>query len=406
MSIAIPKEGAVTGFDAPYAQGKRAFVIATQCFYPDVGGIENLMTALADACHQAGHRVTVFADRVRDEALIAASEKPYEVRRFGGPRPWRRWRKSREIAAYLKRNGGLLSGVFACSWKSVEAVPPDLSVPITALAHGMEYASRLSSAKGHRIEAALKRCAAVAASSHFTADAVRPFLANQPQKLRIIHPPVAPLPPPSEEAGQIVRDMVQGRGPVLVTVARLEARKGIDKVIQALPDLIQQYPNLAYLVVGQGDDRDRLAAQSHQLGVSGHVVFAGRVSNDVKAAVLNAADLFAMPVRQEGASVEGFGVAFVEAAFAGIPSVAGSAGGASDAVLHGETGFVCDGTRQPEVTRCLLDLLADESLRSRFGEAARRRAHVKFSWAKSLDDYLSCFEQRQAVTQDMMRKGS
>jgi len=121
------------------------------------------------------------------------------------------------------------------------------------------------------------------------------------------------------------------------------------------------------------------------------VLFLGRVSEAGKAALLAQADIFAMQVRREGRSVEGFGLSYLEAGWFGVPSLAGSGGGATDAVLHGETGLVCDGASQSEVTRSLLRLLDDEALRKRLGAAALARARHDLSWPVAIERYLASF---------------
>ncbi len=96
-----------------------------------------------------------------------------------------------------------------------------------------------------------------------------------------------------------------------------------------------------------------------------------------------------MPTRRVGASVEGFGIAYAEAAWRGVPSLAGSEGGASDAVIDGRTGLLCRGDDPQAVLAGLTTLLADESLRERLGGAARQRAREELTWERALPLYLA-----------------
>ena len=96
-----------------------------------------------------------------------------------------------------------------------------------------------------------------------------------------------------------------------------------------------------------------------------------------------------MPVRRVGASVEGFGIVYAEAAWRGVPSLAGAEGGASDAVLDGKTGLVRRGDDAEAVPEALSTLLADDGLRARMGEAARRRAREELVWSHALPRYLA-----------------
>jgi phosphatidyl-myo-inositol dimannoside synthase len=367
-------------------------LIVTQCFYPDTGGIEGLMTALADRCALAGQTVTVLADRIRHRTPGPPAPKPYAIVRFGGPRPWRRWRKKACLSSIVQQRGDGLTGIFADSWKSIEALPTGLTVPVSVLAHGMEFPHGASPGKRQRIAAALARCNAVIANSNYTAGLVRPFLGGQAHKLIVIHPPVAPLPAPSAAAQVALREKIAGRHPVIATVARLEPRKGADAVIRAMPDVLRHHPSCIYAIAGAGGDRGRLEELAGALNVKEAVLFLGRVDDEEKTALLMQTDVFAMPVRREGQSVEGFGISYLEAGLSGIATLAGRDGGAPDAVLDGQTGLVCDGAAQDSITAALLRLLGDEALRVRLGAAARKRAINELSWDAAIGRYLASFK--------------
>lgn len=127
---------------------------------------------------------------------------------------------------------------------------------------------------------------------------------------------------------------------VLMTFGRLVSRgraKGFDEVLDVLPDLLKDQPDLAYLIAGDGPDRDRLAARVRDEGLSDHVVFAGFVDEAEKAALYRLADLYVMPSRGEG-----FGFVFLEALAAGVPVVASSVDGSRDAVRDGKLGPMVD----------------------------------------------------------------
>lgn len=367
------------------------YLIVTQCFYPDMGGIEGLMTALADQCALAGRPVTVLAERIRHKPATLPPPKPYAIVRFGGPRPWRRWRKRACIAKIVSERGTGIAGIFADSWKSVEALPIGLKTPISVLAHGMEFPPAAEPAKKQRIAAALARCGAVIANSSFTAGLVLPYLGAHADKLQIIHPPIVPLEEPGAGALAALRDRIGGRRPVIATVARLEPRKEIDAVIRAMPDVLRRHPGSVYAIAGGGGDRARLEQMAVELNVQEAVVFLGWVSGAEKAALLAQTDVFAMPVRREGRSVEGFGLSYSEAGWFGVPSLGGRDGGAADAVLDGETGLICDGSSQIDVTRSLLWLLEDEALRKRLGAAAQQRVKHELVWPVAIGRYLDSF---------------
>jgi glycosyltransferase involved in cell wall biosynthesis len=125
---------------------------------------------------------------------------------------------------------------------------------------------------------------------------------------------------------------------VLLTVGRMDSSeryKGHDRVLDVLPLLLAWHPNLRYLIVGQGDDQNRLLARAVELGVGEHVVFAGY--RDDIADCYAACDLYVMPSTHEG-----FGIVFLEALASGRPVVAGGIDGSIEALCWGELGFLCD----------------------------------------------------------------
>ncbi len=127
---------------------------------------------------------------------------------------------------------------------------------------------------------------------------------------------------------------------VLMTLARLDAHeryKGIDEVFAVLGELARSLPGVAYLIVGDGSDRERLAAEAARLGVADRVVFAGRVEESAKADHYRLADAFLMPGRGEG-----FGIVYLEALACGVPVVGSLLDGSKDALLEGRLGVLVD----------------------------------------------------------------
>lgn len=343
------------------------------------------MTSLADELAASGCAIDVFADHIRRPGA-AELVRPYPIRRFGLIRPLRSWMKRRALTALAASD---FVGAFADSWKSVAAISPRLG-PIAVLAHGTEYPENPGSRKAERISASLARARAVVANSQFTAARVAPFLKDRSTEVIVVNPPISALPNPSPGALAAIRSIIGGRRPTIATLARLEPRKGVDMVIAALPRLRARHPDLIYLVAGAGTDLTRLRALAADRGVADAVVFLGPITDPQhKAALLTLSDIYAMPSRNVGDSVEGFGIAYAEAGWYGRPSLAGAGGGAAEVVKDGETGYVCDGRDGDAVCRALSRLLDENEARERMGAAAAAFVRSRLSWDAALPRYLA-----------------
>lgn len=358
-------------------------LIATQNFAPDVGGVENLMTGLADVLAGRGHRVLVCADRHRGLVASADSGYPFTIVRFGGPRPWRRRRKARYINRLLQR--GEAEALITDSWKSLELLQPGAATPVLCLAHGMEYPLRPAAGKRQRIRQTLARATWIIANSRYTAARLSPYSDDRGTTV-VIAPGIAAPPAPGAALRSRVDHALAERHPRLISVARLQAHKGIDRVLAALPALVQEFPQLVYVILGTGPDRERLLRLIADYGIGEHVRLAGNVDGEERSAWLAASDLFVLPGRPVDDRVEGFGIAFLEAAWQGLPAVAGAGGGGADAVEDGKTGVVVNGEDPGAVQAAIRTLLADDGRRRALGAAAAARAR-DFLWDKTVRRY-------------------
>lgn len=173
-----------------------------------------------------------------------------------------------------------------------------------------------------------------------------------------------------------------GERPVIVCVSRLVPRKGQDQLIRALPEVRRRVPGAVLLIVGDGPYRTSLQRLAAAEGVADDVVFTGRVPWEQLPAHYDAGDVFAMPCRSRraGLEVEGLGIVYLEASATGLPVIAGDSGGAPDAVLDGETGFVVGGHDLAALTDRLVQLLTDRDLAARMGRRGRAWVAEKWRW--------------------------
>ena len=168
---------------------------------------------------------------------------------------------------------------------------------------------------------------------------------------------------------------------LIVGVSRLVPRKGFDIAISAVARLARDRPQLEMLIAGAGRDAKRLNELAKKLGAP--VRFLGRTPFEDLPLLYGCADIFTMLCRNRwgGLEQEGFGIVFLEAAACGVPQVAGSSGGAAEAVDDGVTGIVVkDPTSIDEVAKAFSLLLNRPDLRQKMGNAGRVRAGESFSY--------------------------
>jgi phosphatidylinositol alpha-1,6-mannosyltransferase len=170
--------------------------------------------------------------------------------------------------------------------------------------------------------------------------------------------------------------------PVVVCVSRLVPRKGQDTLIRSLPEIHRRAPGTAILIVGGGPYRKRLEQMVDDAGLAGDVVFTGSVPWADLPEYFDAGDVFAMPcrTRRGGLDVEGLGIVYLEASATGLPVVAGDSGGAPDAVIDGETGYVVDGRSAAQVAERIADLLDDPAKAKEFGRRGRDWIERAWRW--------------------------
>lgn len=169
---------------------------------------------------------------------------------------------------------------------------------------------------------------------------------------------------------------------VIISVGRLVHRKGQDTLVEALPLILRQVPNAHLVFVGEGPRQKYMMQRADKLGIRDHISFIGRIQYQDLPQYICIGDLFAMPSRSRlaGLEVEGLGIVYLEASSCGLPVLGGTSGGAPDAVIHGETGFVVDGTSPQEVANSAITLLQDEEKAHQYGSQGREWVIKEWRW--------------------------
>jgi phosphatidylinositol alpha-1,6-mannosyltransferase len=169
---------------------------------------------------------------------------------------------------------------------------------------------------------------------------------------------------------------------VIVSVGRLVHRKGQDHLIEAMPEILKSVPDAHLLMVGKGPYLEHLAKLVAINKLENHVSFIGRIQYEDLPKFICAGDVFAMPSRSRlaGLEVEGLGIVYLEASSCGLPVIAGSSGGAPDAVIDGVTGFVVDGTNNQQIAKAAIELLNDPEKAQQMGTAGRQWIIDNWRW--------------------------
>lgn len=369
------------------AETSARVVLLSEVFPPAIGGSATLFW---HAYRSIGPRVTVLTEGPGPDH---GDRGEFSVRRLPGAAVG--WGVSRPTslrhhvgrARALREVVGPDPAVVHCGRALPEGLAarlayPGGAVPYVCWVHGEELAYMGSSRELRWLGRQVYRHAAgVIANSRHTAACLRAFGVT-PARLAVAHPGVdaSRFTVCAEDVSAVRARYASPGEHLLLSVGRLQRRKGHDLVIAALASLVRQGAPLRYLVAGDGEERGRLQAFAVETGVADRVSFVGRVTDDALPALYGACDVFVMPNRVEAGDFEGFGIVFVEAAAAGKPCIGGTTGGAPEAVEDGVTGLLVSGTDVAELAAVIARLAGDAGLRQAMGEAGRRRAREQFTW--------------------------
>lgn len=354
-------------------------LLVTNDFPPRVGGIQSYLWNIYERLAGQGVDVRVLAPAFPGDAALDA-RAPLEIVRWPGRVYW-------PTRALERRVRELARGADAVAFGAVlpmNLVGPRLDAPLVVHTHGFEVAwARVQPLLGwlRKIGRAARLVTVV---SEFTrrhleralGEGSRVELLKTGVDLERFHPGV--------DGSEVRKRHGLGGRPVVACVSRLVPRKGQDQIVRALPAVRRAVPDAAALLVGGGPVRDRLARLARERGVAESVVFAGEVPEDELPAHYAAGDAFAMPCRSRwaGLEVEGLGLVYLEAQACGRPAITGDSGGAPEAVVPGETGFVVPGTDRRALAAALIRVLGDPAEARRLGDAARRFVERSHDWER------------------------
>jgi phosphatidylinositol alpha-1,6-mannosyltransferase len=362
----------------------RRTLIVTNDFPPRQGGIQSFVHELA--LRLDPDRLTVYAPKWDGAAAFDAAQ-PFEVIRhptslmIGGPSVRRR-------AAELARSRNAEVVIFGAS------APLGLITPVLrkagvrraiAITHGHEAGwAALPVARQLLRRIGDETDVMTYLGEYFRVRVAGALSPRAAARMARLHPGVdVGTFHPDQAARRVIRDR-HGLGdrPVVVCVSRLVARKGQDTLLRAWPAVIEKIPDAALLITGRGPYAKTLRQLAEQGGVASSVIFTGPVPQDELPAHYAAGDVFSMPcrTRRGGLDVEGLGIVYLEASATGLPVVGGDSGGAPDAIIEGETGYVVGGRDVRALSDRLIALLQDPAGARAMGEKGRAWVERDWNW--------------------------
>ncbi|MBI1314228.1 glycosyltransferase [bacterium] len=200
-------------------------------------------------------------------------------------------------------------------------------------------------------------------------------------RIRVLHPGVDASRFVPADRDEAVRESLGWKDrTVVLTVGRLQKRKGHDVMIRALPTIKAAVPDILFAVIGDGDERANIEQLTAEHGVGNHVQLLGEVDDATMISCYQQCDLFALPNRQVGRDIEGFGMVLVEAQSCGRPVLAGASGGTRETMCLGETGIVVPCEEPQRLASELISLLCDRDRLGAMGRAARPWVVANLDW--------------------------
>jgi len=355
------------------------YLVITRTFPPELGGMQNLMWGLTRSLSKL-NLIKVFADYHENHEEFDKSVS-FSIERVSGMKLIRKYRKSYMINDYLEQNNNV-ECIIADHWKSLELIKTKKKK--ICLIHSKEINHPKGSSLNKKVLSVLNNVDHIVANSSYTKN-LAIDLGVEEKKIIIINPGIDPVVEVPKKYLDEAEDILKGKKNRLITVSRFDKRKNHEKVIMAVRNLKEIYPDIIYTCIGYGDEEEKLKKLVIELKLEDQVTFLKDIPLDLKNALISKSDIFVMPSIIYKKSVEGFGIAYVEAAQYGVPSVGGKDGGASDAIIHEKTGLICDGNKLEDVYSCIDNLFKNNKYLE-YGKEAKINAE-NFLWDRIIENY-------------------
>lgn len=352
---------------------------------PDVGGIATYNFNLA--AHLPPKEMVIYAPETIGGAGFDARHpwKTYRCRpywKFIWPRwlrlffqVWKIVKEERIEQIYVHH--ALPSGYAAKIIKKFKKIPFTIFFHGTDLELGLKFKKR-------KLSSICREAREIVVNSVFLKEKLLANFKNiSPEKIKILYPGPADVfftAVPEEKIKFLKSQLALGGKKVILTVARLEEGKGFPHILNILPQILRQTPNLVWIIVGEGKKKEIIMEQMRKANLQNVVRFVGQVPNEDLPIFYRTADLFVLLTHKDENIEEGWGTVFLEAAASGLAVVAGRAGGVEEVVVDGVTGIVTDVNQRKQTADKIIELLKNPQIAANLGINGRERARREFRW--------------------------
>lgn len=188
-----------------------------------------------------------------------------------------------------------------------------------------------------------------------------------PAKIKVVYSALYPL--EVSATREKLRAQLGYPYPTIVSAARLVSWKGFRALIEVVDNLRTRYPDIALVIIGEGEQRQQLEQQVEKLDLVEHVRFTGRISKDALGAALRAADVFVLNTAYEGLSHQ-----LIEVMDLGVPIVTTKSGGNPELINNGVNGYLIDFNDKEQLTEAVTRVFSHPESRERMTQSARLRS--------------------------------
>ena len=255
-------------------------------------------------------------------------------------------------------------------------------VKIITYVHGEDVETAATSREHNlMVKQVCKKAEIIICNSQNSANLVKKLGYATDEKIKVLHPGVdASKFIPAEENIQFKQKMGWFGKKVIITVGRLQQRKGQDMMIKAMPEILKEHPDALYAIIGRGECKAQLENLINEYNLQNNVQLLDEISDQEMIMCYQQCDIFILPNRTIGNDIEGFGMVLVEAQACAKSVIAGDSGGTKETMLIGETGFVIDCTKSTTISNKLNQMLGDNDMLKKLGENGRAHVEQNLNW--------------------------